>query len=163
MRKICFQEDEIHTSLIYQLQSRKSCFQEEQKTLIFWQHHLFLFPLLRSLPLWLFTHLEGTTGGCISPALLILWCVVWAVSGSFDTLDFCFNSVWILSEGTEVGIYTFWKCIRAFFPPNPLSFPRACEPIPAVFDVWTSSRCYLGVMCFSYYCMFYSIWPTSYS
>jgi len=37
----------------------------------FWQHHLFLFPLLRSLPFWLFTHLEGTTGDRVSPALLI--------------------------------------------------------------------------------------------
>lgn len=53
----------------------KVCFQEKQKTLIFWRH---LFPLLRSLSLWLFTHLEGNTADRVSPVLLVLWCV-WAV------------------------------------------------------------------------------------
>lgn len=94
----------------------------------FWQHHLFLFPLQRSLPFWLFTHLEGTTGDRVSPVLLSL--CVWAVLGSFDTLDFCFNFVWILSGNWGMNLY-FLNMHAYFF----LSFPRACELVPAVFDV----------------------------
>lgn len=109
----------------------------------FWQHHLFLFPLQRSLPFWLFTHLEGTTGDRVSPVLLIL--CVWAVLGSFDTLDFCFNFVWILSGNWGMNLYFLNMHICLFF----LEFSQS---------MWTGSSCFwcrTGVILVS--CVFHNI------